>query len=66
MPSPPCCGGAGVAVSVLPVACGLAGTLAALIAALFAFGVAGGLLDVAMNARCRGRWPSGTGRPAPR
>jgi MFS family permease len=42
---------AGVAVSLLPVALGLAGDLAMLMAALLAFGVAGGLLDVAMNSQ---------------
>ena len=40
---------AGVAVPLLPVAFGLAGNLAALMAALFAFGLAAGLLDVSMN-----------------
>jgi MFS family permease len=42
---------AGVAVALLPVAFALANSLAALMAALFAFGVAAGLLDVAMNAQ---------------
>jgi MFS family permease len=42
---------AGVAVALLPVAFGLANSLAALMAALLAFGVAAGLLDVAMNAQ---------------
>ena len=46
-PTPP----AGVAVALLPVAFGLANSLAALMVALFAFGVAAGLLDVAMNAQ---------------
>jgi MFS family permease len=46
-PMPP----AGVAVALLPVAFGLANSLAALIVALLAFGVAAGLLDVAMNAQ---------------
>jgi MFS family permease len=41
----------GVAVSLLPVALGLAGNLGMLMAALLAFGVAGGLLDVAMNSQ---------------
>jgi MFS family permease len=41
----------GVASSLLPVALGLAGNLAMLMAALLAFGVAGGLLDVAMNSQ---------------
>jgi MFS family permease len=40
---------AGVVVPLLPVAFGLAGNLAALMAALFAFGLAAGLLDVSMN-----------------
>jgi MFS family permease len=42
---------AGVAVALLPVAFGLANSLAALMVALLAFGVAAGLLDVAMNAQ---------------
>jgi MFS family permease len=42
---------AGVAVALLPVALGLAGSLATLAVALFAFGVAAGLLDVSMNAQ---------------
>jgi MFS family permease len=42
---------AGVAVALLPVAFGLASSLAALMVALLAFGVAAGLLDVAMNAQ---------------
>jgi MFS family permease len=46
-PIPP----AGVAVALLPVAFGLANSLAALMVALLAFGVAAGLLDVAMNAQ---------------
>src|SRR5215469_13050300 len=46
-PMPP----AGVAVALLPVAFGLATSLAALMVALLAFGVAAGLLDVAMNAQ---------------
>jgi MFS family permease len=46
-PMPP----AGVAVALLPVAFGLANSLAALMVALLAFGAAAGLLDVAMNAQ---------------
>jgi fucose permease len=42
---------AGVATSLLPVALGLAGSFAGLMAALFAFGVAAGTLDVSMNAQ---------------
>jgi len=42
---------AGVAVALLPVAFGLANSLTALMVALLAFGVAAGLLDVAMNAQ---------------
>jgi MFS family permease len=42
---------AGVAAALLPVALGLAGSLATLAVALFAFGVAAGLLDVSMNAQ---------------
>ena len=42
---------AGVATSLLPVALGLAGSLAELMAALFAFGIAAGTLDVSMNAQ---------------
>jgi MFS family permease len=42
---------AGVAVSLLPVALGLAPSLAVLMVALLGFGVAGGLLDVAMNSQ---------------
>jgi MFS family permease len=42
---------AGVAVALLPIALGLAGSLATLAVALFAFGVAAGLLDVSMNAQ---------------
>ncbi len=41
----------GVAVSLLPVALGLAGNLAALMSALLAYGLAGGLMDVAMNSQ---------------
>lgn len=41
----------GAAVALLPIALGLAGNLATLMLALLAFGVAGGLLDVAMNAQ---------------
>jgi MFS family permease len=40
-----------VAISLLPVAFGLAGSLGVLMAALLAYGIAGGLLDVAMNAQ---------------
>ena len=40
-----------VAISLLPVAFGLAGSLGVLMAALFVFGMAGGLMDVAMNAQ---------------
>ena len=42
---------AGFCVALLPVALGLAPDMAALMAALFAFGLAGGMLDVAMNAQ---------------
>jgi MFS family permease len=42
---------AGVAVALLPIAFGLANSMAALMVALLAFGVAAGLLDVAMNAQ---------------
>lgn len=42
---------AGVCVSLLPVAFGLAPDLPALMTALFAFGLAAGLLDVAMNSQ---------------
>jgi MFS family permease len=40
-----------VAISLLPVAFGLAGSLGVLMAALFVYGMAGGLMDVAMNAQ---------------
>jgi len=40
-----------VAISLLPVAFGLAGSLAELMAALLVYGMAGGLMDVAMNAQ---------------
>jgi MFS family permease len=40
-----------VAISLLPVAFGLAGSLGVLMAALFVYGLAGGLMDVAMNAQ---------------
>jgi MFS family permease len=40
-----------VAISLLPVAFGLAGSLGVLMAALFGYGLAGGLMDVAMNAQ---------------
>jgi MFS family permease len=39
----------GVALPLLPVLLGLAGNLAALMAALFAYGLVGGLLDVSLN-----------------
>jgi MFS family permease len=42
---------AGAAFSLLPVALGLAPSVAALMAVLLAFGLAGGLMDVAMNAQ---------------
>jgi MFS family permease len=40
-----------VAISLLPIAFGLAGSLGVLMAALLAYGIAGGLMDVAMNAQ---------------
>ena len=40
-----------VAISLLPVAFGLAGSLGVLMAALFVYGMAGGLMDVAMNSQ---------------
>jgi MFS family permease len=40
-----------VAISLLPVVFGLAGSLGVLMAALFVYGMAGGLMDVAMNAQ---------------
>jgi MFS family permease len=40
-----------VAISLLPVAFGLAGNLGVLMTALFVYGMAGGLMDVAMNAQ---------------
>ncbi len=40
-----------VAISLLPIAFGLAGSLGVLMAALFVYGMAGGLMDVAMNAQ---------------
>jgi MFS family permease len=40
---------AGPCVALLPIAIGLAPDMAALMAALFGFGLAGGILDVAMN-----------------
>jgi MFS family permease len=52
----------GVAMPLLPVAFGLAGSTAALMAALFAFGAAGALLDVSMNAQAV-RVERGYGRP---
>jgi MFS family permease len=42
---------AGICVALLPVALGLAPSLPALMAALFAFGLAAGLLDVSMNSQ---------------
>jgi MFS family permease len=42
---------AGVVVPLLPVVMGLAGSLATLMAGLFAFGFAGGMLDVGMNSQ---------------
>jgi len=53
---------AGVIVALMPIALGLAPTLAALMAALFVFGIAGGLLDVAMNSQAV-RVERGYGRP---
>jgi MFS family permease len=52
----------GVAMPLLPVAFGLAGSMAALMGALFAFGAAGGLLDVSVNAQAV-RVERGYGRP---
>jgi MFS family permease len=43
-----------VALPLLPVAFGLAGNLAELMAALFAYGLVGGLLDVALNTQAVG------------
>lgn len=40
-----------VAISLLPIAFGLAGSLGVLMAALFVYGMAGGLMDVAMNSQ---------------
>jgi len=45
---------AAVTVPLLPVAFGLAGNLAALMAALFAYGLVGGLLDVSLNTQAVG------------
>ena len=42
---------AGTIVALMPIALGLAPSIAALMAALFVLGVVGGLLDVAMNAQ---------------
>jgi MFS family permease len=42
---------AGTCAAVLPIALGLAPNLATLMLALFAFGLAGGLMDVAMNSQ---------------
>ena len=52
----------GLAMPLIPVAIGLAGSEAALMAALFAFGAAGGLLDVSLNAQAV-RVERGYGRP---
>jgi MFS family permease len=52
----------GVAVSLLPVALGLAGSMAVLMAVLLVFGVAGGQMDVAMNSQAV-RVERGYGRP---
>ena len=52
----------GLAMPLIPVAIGLAGSVAALMAALFAFGAAGGLLDVSLNAQAV-RVERGYGRP---
>jgi MFS family permease len=42
---------AGTAVAVLPIALGIAPNLATLMIALFTFGLAGGMVDVAMNSQ---------------
>jgi MFS family permease len=42
---------AGICVALLPIALGLAPSLPALMAALFAFGLAAGMLDVSMNSQ---------------
>jgi MFS family permease len=42
---------AGICVALLPIALGLARSLPALMAALFAFGLAAGMLDVSMNSQ---------------
>ncbi len=42
---------AGICAALVPLALGLAPSLAALMAALFAFGLAGGMLDVCMNSQ---------------
>jgi MFS family permease len=52
----------GVAVALLPIGLGLAGNMALLMIALLAFGIAAGLLDVAMNAQA-GEVERGSGRP---
>jgi MFS family permease len=52
----------GVAMPLLPVAFGLAGSMAALMVALFAYGAAGALLDVSANAQAV-RIERGYGRP---
>jgi MFS family permease len=52
----------GIVMPLLPIAFGLAGSTAALMAALFVYGAAGGLLDVSMNAQAV-RVERGYGRP---
>ena len=52
----------GIAMPLLTVAFGLAGNTIALMAALFAYGAAGGLMDVSMNAQAV-RVERGYGRP---
>jgi MFS family permease len=52
----------GVAVALLPIGLGLAANLAMLMVALLAFGIAAGLLDVAMNAQA-GEVERRLGRP---
>jgi MFS family permease len=51
-----------VAVSLLPIALGLAGNIAVLMVVLFAYGTLGGLMDVALNAQAV-RVERGYGRP---
>ncbi len=53
---------AGSVVALVPVAMGLAGNVAALMAGLFAFGFAGGVLDVGMNSQAV-HVERGAGRP---